>query len=99
VKFVPFLFNRTTNQNIVMIAKKKVEDVGVLNVDQGRKMNTPNVKEIIQLWLKENEYNGLYNDSIGYECTLEDFAPCSDVLCDCQADKVDSGNDKHSTSL
>lgn len=41
------------------------------------------VQEIVIAYLKQNGYDGLYNDDCG--CTLDDFMPCGEVGPDCSA--------------
>lgn len=58
-----------------------------------------NVFEIVKDYLRNNEYDGLYNTQIPCACTLGDFMPCGepsphcepgyrgrDVKCDCDPD-------------
>jgi len=46
-----------------------------------------NVIEILKKWLKDNGYDGLYNDE--YDdicgCSLDDFVPCAGVNERCKA--------------
>jgi len=41
------------------------------------------VKEIIQKWLRENGYSGLYNE-IGCGCTVENLMLCGESCENCQ---------------
>ena len=43
----------------------------------------PTVFQIVQAWLNENGYTGLFQDECG--CTLEDFAPCGEISQECEA--------------
>ena len=48
-------------------------------------MNNPNIREIVEAWLKENGYDGLVNDE-GCGCGLgQDFMPCDGENAYCQA--------------
>jgi len=38
-------------------------------------MNNPTVKQIIEKWLKANNYTGLFNEDCG--CELDDLMPCA----------------------
>jgi len=42
-------------------------------------MTNPTALEIVEQWLRENDYDGLYTDGSGggCSCTLDDLAPCS----------------------
>ena len=42
------------------------------------------VKEIVTCWLKDNGYDGLFND-YGCGCHLSDFAPCDEMSQGCEA--------------
>ena len=53
-------------------------------------MSNPNVKEIIGKWLKENGYDGLYDEG-GCACTTEDIAPCGYIGMDCIAGYLQEG--------
>jgi len=47
------------------------------------------VEGIVKQWLRDNGYDGLYNDDCG--CTLDDFAPCGEICGDCVAGYITSG--------
>ena len=41
-----------------------------------------NVREIVQKYLKENGFDGIYNDECA--CLTDDLAPCSESMDDCE---------------
>ena len=43
------------------------------------------VKEIVACWLKDNGYDGLYNNDGDCACTIDDLAPCGELSQDCYA--------------
>ena len=53
------------------------------------------VKEIIEKWLRENGYSGLYNeDECG--CSIDDFIPCGESCNECKPGyKVSYGDDSY----
>ena len=42
-----------------------------------------NVKQIVEKYLRENGYDGLYTDECG--CCLDDLMPCDEFCLDCIA--------------
>ena len=46
-------------------------------------MDNPTVREILDQWLTEHGYDGLYCESCG--CETGDLAPCDSSAMDCQA--------------
>ena len=42
-----------------------------------------NVEEIVEKWLIDNGYDGLFNDDCA--CEIGDIAPCCGISGDCQA--------------
>lgn len=43
------------------------------------------VLSIVHKFLKENSFDGLYNDCIGCACELSDLAPCDEIQNNCEA--------------
>jgi len=43
------------------------------------------VIEIIEKYLKENGYDGLYNERYECGCEIGDLAPCGEIGTDCKA--------------
>lgn len=41
------------------------------------------VKEIVKEYLKVNGFTGLHSDGCG--CTVDDLAPCGEIIDDCEA--------------
>jgi hypothetical protein len=41
------------------------------------------IKEIVESWLKEHKYDGLWNEDCG--CQIGDLMPCDEPYVDCQA--------------
>ena len=39
------------------------------------------VKDIIEMWLRENDYSGLYDDEVPCGCEIEDLIPCDSESC------------------
>ena len=50
-------------------------------------MSNPTVQELTAQWLKDNGYDGLYNDD-DCGCTLDDFVPCGHLDSECRAGHV-----------
>jgi len=51
------------------------------------------VKTILEIWLKQNGYDGLISDIQDCTCNLEDIAHCGDPMVFCVAIKNDSKED------
>jgi hypothetical protein len=43
------------------------------------------VKEIVEKYLKENKFDGLFYDGCACGCGLEDLMPCGDNYSGCEA--------------
>ena len=43
-----------------------------------------NTKEIIEKYLRDNGFDGLYNED-DCACSLDDLVTCGDILIDCEA--------------
>lgn len=41
------------------------------------------VREIVEVWLKENNFDGLYSDGGECACELSDLQPCGENFSDC----------------
>lgn len=67
----------------------------VVDINAGRPLNNPGKKfiwgvpmllyQIIEEYLKENNYDGLYNSDTECACTLEDLFHCETPCTDCEA--------------
>lgn len=44
-----------------------------------------NVYEIIQDWLTDNGFDGLYNEELNCGCEISNLAPCDFLCTDCEA--------------
>jgi hypothetical protein len=48
-------------------------------------MTNPTVHEIVESWLRQNGYDGLYFDAQECGCFLTDLMPCDGAAHDCKA--------------
>jgi len=39
-------------------------------------MSNPEVKDLVQIGLRERGYDGLYNEELGCACLVDDLMPC-----------------------
>ncbi len=44
-----------------------------------------NIEEIVEKYLKENKFDGLFNPDIECACSFEDFMPCGEPQRNCEA--------------
>jgi hypothetical protein len=49
------------------------------------KKENKTVKQIVEAWLKEHSYTGLYDDDCECGCELSDLMPCDLSGCNCKA--------------
>ena len=42
------------------------------------------ILDIVKDYLKENQYDGLYNSDGECACELSDFRPCGESFCECK---------------
>lgn len=61
---------------------KEIVDWAVTNEREAMR-NSPTVANILQWWLMQNGYDGIYNDECG--CTADDLMPCGSDPEHCQA--------------
>jgi hypothetical protein len=48
-------------------------------------LNDIHVIDILEAWLKQNDYDGLYNESNGCACRKGNLVPCEERIADCIA--------------
>jgi hypothetical protein len=50
-----------------------------------RQINRPNVKEIINVYLRDFGFDGLWNPDGECACVINDLSPCGDMCEKCEA--------------
>ena len=46
-------------------------------------MDNPAVAKMVEVWLRDNDYSGLWSEECG--CEIDDLMPCGEYNSDCQA--------------